>query len=90
MKERFFIRTRQKGVIKQYEVVGEFAFDYRGFRFFVRWDSDAWVVSDCLCGAGIAAHRDKETAIFLAAGKIHIKFEEYLTKCKLTLKKRIA
>lgn len=84
MKERqFWIRFRDDdGIIKNILVNGEFAFEYKSFRFFVRRSSDCWIVSDCLCGAAISRNSDKQKAIYEAAGKILLRFDDYMMKCK--------
>lgn len=72
----------EDGAVKTAYVKGEFAFEYKGFRFFVRESGHHFIVSDCLCGAAISKSCDKQKAIYEAAGKLLLQFDHYIKMCK--------
>jgi hypothetical protein len=59
-------------------VIGEIAFRYKGYDFFIRYDKWCWVVSDVTCGFQVSRSERYKKAVSSAKEKISNMFDQYL------------
>lgn len=66
-------------------VIGESAFQYRGYEFFIAHYDGCWVVSDVATGSRVASHDRYKMAIKIAKERIEKHFDAYVShvsKCR--------
>lgn len=73
------IRLFREGVLSSEKIIGEPAFQYRGYEFFIAHYHGEWVVSDVITGARVAGHDRYRMAIMLAKERIEKHFEAYVS-----------
>ncbi|USG64008.1 hypothetical protein NDK47_17820 [Brevibacillus ruminantium] len=68
------------GTTEWQTIIGEPAFQYRGYEFFIAHYYGAWVVSDVAAGRRIATHDRYKMAIKIAKERIEKHFDSYVAR----------
>lgn len=76
--QEFVIKVYQGGVLSDVTVIGEVAFQYEGYQFFVHRYGDSWRVSDVVCGKKLAVHDRYKQAVKIAKERIASNIASYI------------
>lgn len=77
--QEFKIRLVNDGELSWENILGELAFQYRGYEFFIAHLGE-WVVSDVAVGCRIAGHARYKMAIQIAKERIEKNFDKYVAQ----------
>ncbi len=70
-----------RGEKQEFEaIIGEWAFQYKGYEFFIAHYYGEWVVSDVAIGCRVAGHKRYKMAIRIAKERIERNFDKYVAQ----------
>lgn len=87
--EQFTIANAQFGRLFFEKVIGEHVFDHDGFKFFIHFKDNEWVVSEEETGCRVYAHRRYKKAVEIAKERI-IQLGDGLQERQKEIKRKLA